>query len=603
MDLLVVHDESEVWARARRFLEKNGKEFEIEIARSVNEALNWLSDGDFDAVISGHLDPGIDGLTLLKKLRKDLDLDVPFVIFTANRGERDCIEALNLGANRYLKREGDLETRYEALAEAALEEIEEYRELRGMREAEKSAMEKEGILEGIFENFPASIYVKNSRGEITRASKLYRETRREEGHERVIGKTDFDFFEPELAEGAWEDDKRVIETEDPIVDRQERSVDERGGIRYYETSKAPVYDENGDVSGLVGMTKDITDRVKPKMRLEALLKHLPLPVYFKDREGKHVEVSDYLVDGLDPKQAESKEDVIGSTDFDLYDEKLAGETREDEVRIMETREPVENKLEHFDAEEPREAYSLVTKAPLIDMDGNVRGIMGVSRDVTDRIKAERRKEFLHSLLRHDIRNKLQLLRGYNDILDSYDLSDEVREYVKKSKDTLRDSLDLIEKIRTLREIEESGGEGNEIELSEVLSSAADQNRNFASERGVEINCRAPDCRVIGGPLLERLFFNLIENSIEHSSCSEVRIGGRKDGSECVIVVEDDGLGVSDEKKEKIFKKSYTESESTGSGLGLYLVKEIAENYDGSVELLDSDLGGARFEVRLRIAEN
>ncbi len=66
-----------------------------------------------------------------------------------------------------------------------------------------------------------------------------------------------------------------------------------------------------------------------------------------------------------------------------------------------------------------------------------------------------------------------------------------------------------------------------------------------------------------------------------------------------VIVEDDGKGINEEDKEKIFEKGYKTAESGGSGLGLYLVKEIAETYGGSVEVKDSNLGGARFEVQLK----
>ncbi len=66
----------------------------------------------------------------------------------------------------------------------------------------------------------------------------------------------------------------------------------------------------------------------------------------------------------------------------------------------------------------------------------------------------------------------------------------------------------------------------------------------------------------------------------------------------LIIVEDDGKGIPEKNKDKIFDRSWSGKNSRGSGLGLHLVKKIAETYGGDVELNESDLGGARFDVYL-----
>ncbi|MFP4185294.1 MAG: ATP-binding protein, partial [Thermoplasmata archaeon] len=105
-----------------------------------------------------------------------------------------------------------------------------------------------------------------------------------------------------------------------------------------------------------------------------------------------------------------------------------------------------------------------------------------------------------------------------------------------------------------------------------------------------------------GPLLEETISNLVENSIKHADCDKIRIKDEREEDECVVTVEDDGVGIPDEIKEKIFDRGYKQGENAGSGLGMYLVKEIVESYDGSVEVKDSELGGARFDVHLQRIE-
>ncbi len=66
-----------------------------------------------------------------------------------------------------------------------------------------------------------------------------------------------------------------------------------------------------------------------------------------------------------------------------------------------------------------------------------------------------------------------------------------------------------------------------------------------------------------------------------------------------MTVEDDGKGIPDDIKDKIFKRGFKKSKEGGSGLGMYLVKEIAESYGGRIEVKDSEMGGARFDVNLK----
>lgn len=93
--------------------------------------------------------------------------------------------------------------------------------------------------------------------------------------------------------------------------------------------------------------------------------------------------------------------------------------------------------------------------------------------------------------------------------------------------------------------------------------------------------------------------NLLCNSIRHSEGSRIRIGGRKPEDEIVCNIEDYGRGNSDADKEKIFEKGYTTDDERGTGIGLFLVKKLLESYDGSIEVKDFELGGARFDIHLQ----
>ena len=118
----------------------------------------------------------------------------------------------------------------------------------------------------------------------------------------------------------------------------------------------------------------------------------------------------------------------------------------------------------------------------------------------------------------------------------------------------------------------------------------------------------PDPRVGPGVVrgdslgLRRVIRNLLENAARHAS-TRVKVTVAQGGPEVAIVVEDDGAGIDPADRERVFER-FTRLEegrargAGGAGLGLAVVFELAHAHDGSVAVASSDLGGARFEVRL-----
>ncbi len=114
--ILHVEDERGALEVTKFFLERKGQnDFEVHQALSAEQALEKLENGDFDIVISDYKMPGMNGLEFLDELRKRGN-DIPFIIFTGKGEERVAIEALNRGANRYIKKEGSPDVLFDNLA-------------------------------------------------------------------------------------------------------------------------------------------------------------------------------------------------------------------------------------------------------------------------------------------------------------------------------------------------------------------------------------------------------------------------------------------------------------------------------------------------------
>jgi len=238
-------------------------------------------------------------------------------------------------------------------------------------------------------------------------------------------------------------------------------------------------------------------------------------------------------------------------------------------------------------------------ASVMRSDGRIDAIVCVAKDITERKAAEDRAEFLHSLLRHDLGNKLQLVDGHLALLEETDLSETQRDHVESVRKATEDATQLLEKIRMLNRLGDRDG-GERTRLSSHLREAIDGNAALADRQGVTVSGPdAADATVEAGPLLTEVFTNLVENSLKHGDGTEIDVSVETDDDAVTVMFEDDGVGVPPEERERVFERGYSGSTSSGSGLGMYIVSEVVGSYGGAITVGESDVGGARFEVTLQ----
>jgi|GEM_PF-1251426 len=124
-----------------------------------------------------------------------------------------------------------------------------------------------------------------------------------------------------------------------------------------------------------------------KSLMDALLKHVPDHIYFKDLESKFMLVSQSMAKVFNVKNTE---ELIGKSDFDFFDEEHAKPAFEDEQRIIKTQKPVVNQIEKEVKKDGSISYVNTSKMPLYDKDGKIIGTFGISSDITEmkRMEAE-----------------------------------------------------------------------------------------------------------------------------------------------------------------------------------------------------------------------
>ncbi len=147
------------------------------------------------------------------------------------------------------------------------------REANELLELESALEREQGLLRTMIDLIPAKIYAKDVQGRFLACNQL---VAREMGTtpELAIGKTDFDFFPAEMAEGFFADEQAVIQSGKPLIDREELVLDRSSGsVRSISTSKIPVRDTGGQMVGIVGIGRDITDSKLAEARIRHLATH------------------------------------------------------------------------------------------------------------------------------------------------------------------------------------------------------------------------------------------------------------------------------------------------------------------------------------------
>ncbi len=361
---------------------------------------------------------------------------------------------------------------------------------------------------------------------------------------------------------------------------------------------------NGTTYGLVSH-KNITERKKSELEKEyreskyrRVVENSIMGVAITDLGNNHKYVNSYYADML----GYSKEELEGKNLEEIAPE---GEVEElkmrTSIREQDEAEIYESQLLKKDG---TPIDILISATPQKNKEGEVVGTIGFVQNITERKRAEEREEFLHSLLRHDVGNKMNIIDGYLQLLMSdFDLPEEAEKYVKKTKKANDEAQNLIEKVKILRNAQNE--EVGSIELKSLIEGSMERCKTIADENDmkIKIDRSSLEQKIEGGQLLKEAFSNVIENAIRHSEGDEVRISAKSIDGHINCIIEDDGKGIPEDEKEKIFERGYSKGIDKGGGLGLFLVRMILKMYDANIHVEDSEYGGAKFLIKLRKSDS
>ncbi len=213
-------------------------------------------------------------------------------------------------------------------------------------------------------------------------------------------------------------------------------------------------------------------------------------------------------------------------------------------------------------------------------------------------------QLLNQVMRHDIRNDLQLIGAYAELLEEH-VDEEGREYLKVIKENTESAVDLTSAARDLSQVMlGSGVEERAVSLASALNQQIEETRSGYPEAVLTVEGSIPAVDVVGNDMLGSVFRNVLQNAIQHNDKTPpaVVVSTVETDDRVQIRIADNGPGVPDAQKEDIFGKGEKGLESAGAGIGLYLVRSLVEGYGGDVWVEDNDPEGAVFVISLPIVE-
>jgi PAS domain S-box-containing protein len=521
------------------------------------------------------------------------------------------------------------------------------------------------MLHALIDNIPDFMYVKDLESRFVVANPHLAQVVGVESPEQLLGKTDFDFYPPEMANGFYEDEQSVIRSGQPLRNREEKGIDMEGNEVDILTTKVPIRNSEGEIIGIAGVGRDITDRKKMENALReaernyrGIFDNAIVGMFQSSPEGRLHSVNPALafMFGYDSPEA-----MIEQAS-DIFQQCYAEPKRREEfVFLMQTLGGVHN----FDGEAlcsdgSRIWISMSVRA--IRQSGVVVRFEGMCEDITERnqlreqlFQAQKLESVgqLAAGIAHEINTPTQYIGdnvrfmkdAFSDLkglLSTYDrlllaakgntlsseLIQETEEAAKRSDaaylleeipKAIDQSLDGIGRVSTIvgamKEFSHpSTKEQVPLDLNHAIESTITVARNewkYVADLETDFDASLPPVPCQPGEF-NQVILNLIVNAA-HAIGDVVRQGGPDKGKITVqtrrcsewaeIRIKDTGTGIPEKIRARIFDPFFTTKEvGKGTGQGLAIARSvIVDKHGGSLHFETEDQKGTTFIIRLPIA--
>ena len=356
--------------------------------------------------------------------------------------------------------------------------------------------------------------------------------------------------------------------------------------------------DHEEIGGILVNSRDITDRKQQEHEYQTLaeeyttlLETVEDGIFFLAVESVDSGYEfrfERLNQAYEEQTGITTAEIQGKTPPEVFGDELGAELQANYHRCAVAREPIT-----YQEEVPVETgarFWQTNLAPVLS-NGEVSRIIGITRNVTERVKRERQlrnqKEQLDEfagVVSHDLRNPLNVAQARAEFLTTDSDSEHLPPLVRsldRMEEIISDTLTLARQGQVVAEMDP-------IQLADLVGTC------WSTASTDEATIDIIDQITIFGDRsrLHHVFENLFRNAIEHGGADvTVRVGQLDDHG---FYVEDTGPGIPADARDAVFEPGHT-SASGGTGFGLTIVKRIAEAHGWGVEIAESAEGGARFE--------
>ena len=399
----------------------------------------------------------------------------------------------------------------------------------------------------------------------------------------------------------------------PIVGSEDNLL---GVINIAAKSPKPLEEEQRTVfATIAGMFSTILERRRTdhelqefRERFTAFADNMPGPVYIKDDASKVLFINRFMRQST-PKP--DREDWEGLSPEDVFKEERVKELIEEDQKVLKEG-PIDRTQESILDGKARTFRT--HKFPII-REGKSPLIGGFSIDITEQVEAEKQREeararaiWMSDLMAHDINNLHQgIMSSLELILEDDAFPEHLKTIAQNALLQVNRSVSLINNVKKFSMVNQEDQILEKTDPADALTAAIQTVKQSFPQREIDIttNLESGTYCIMANDFLHDVFYNLLHNAVKFTTTSDVRIEITtslvEDGEFLRFDFEDWGHGVEDRLKENILI-GIDDRVHRVSGVGLTLVKQIVEQYSGSLAVEDRVKGdftkGARFIVRL-----
>jgi PAS domain S-box-containing protein len=426
--------------------------------------------------------------------------------------------------------------------------------------------------------------------------------------ENIIGKTDFDIFPKEKAEKYRKSDIHVVESKKTLVHEILAATDV-----WVEEIKIPLFYENGSLMGIFVSLRDINRRKqleeeirKSEERLSAVYNNMSVGISIVDKSGRYLQANETWL----RMTGYSENEIMQKTISDITHPEDLGKSID---FINKTGEGKLNSY-HIEKRYVRKDSSIfwgdLSVTPLKDKNGNIEAIVGVISDITKRKEAEKLKEDIDRMTRHDLKNPLNGVIGFPAvIMKDENINERQRKILKMIEFSGYQMLKMINLSLDMYKMEKGtyNFSPKEVNLLSVINNIMDEFETLMSSRNVKI-----ETYIDGEILQENQYFivkseellcysmlaNIFKNAIEASPENGI-VSLRLQRGQGVAKISVHNKGAVPEKiRGTFFEKYVTMGKKDGTGLGAYSAKLIAETHGGEISMDTSEEKGTEVAITL-----